>query len=344
MAQEGQAVIIVKKVKKGGHGHHGGAWKVAYADFVTAMMAFFLLLWLLNAVTEEQLQGVSNYFAPTTVSKSTSGAGGLLGGKVIGEGASASNSASPSITMSLPPTSIGQGGEAAGDTKEGKAPPNDEDDAKAAERHEQQKFQEAAEKLKESLETNPDLQKLKRNLLVDNTAEGLRIQILDQEGTAMFPSGGSAMYDHTKKLLTLVAQAIAKMPEKISISGHTDSVQFADPSGYTNWELSADRALAARRVLLGAGVDGDRVERVVGRADTDPLVKEDPAAARNRRLSIVLLRTATSVSHPPTPLPEAAAGTANEKAAPEHGSEHGGGKAAPEHEKEHAAQSHTVKK
>ncbi|MFN3075623.1 MAG: flagellar motor protein MotB [Alphaproteobacteria bacterium] len=317
MAEEGQQPIIIKRVKKGGHGHHGGAWKVAYADFVTAMMAFFLLLWLLNAVTEEQLQGISNYFAPTTVSRSTSGAGGVLGGKVIGEGASSSNSASPSIAMTLPPPSIGEGTEGNGsspDETEGGAKegsggidsgtgktPSEKDIADAAARKEQEEFEKMVERLDEAIDKTPDLQKMKRNLIVDNTAEGLRIQLLDQEGSAMFPSGSSAMFDHTRKLLTVVAEAIAQMPEKISISGHTDSVPFPDPTGYSNWELSADRALAARRILLAAGVPAAHITRVSGRAETDPLIKEDPTDPRNRRLGIVLLRDAP-------PVPQSGAG------------------------------------
>lgn len=118
--EEGKAPIIIKRIKKGGHAAHGGAWKVAYADFVTAMMAFFLLLWLLNSVTEEQLQGISNYFAPTAVSQSPSGAGGILGGQVIGEGASESRSSSPATSMNLPPTTVGSGGSEFTDPQEGR--------------------------------------------------------------------------------------------------------------------------------------------------------------------------------------------------------------------------------
>lgn len=315
MAEEAPSVTIIKRGKKCPHSHHGGAWKVAYADFVTAMMAFFLLLWLLNASTEEQLSGLSNYFAPTSVSKSTSGAGGLLGGQVIGEGAMPSKTASPSITMSLPPSTMGKMGE-----DEGEGSPDGQPDEEAAARLEQMQFEEAADKLRIAVQLNPDLKGLAKNILVDNTAEGLRIQIVDQEGTSMFTSGSSDMLDHTKRLLGLVAKAVNQMPQKISISGHTDASPFVDKTGYSNWELSADRALASRRVLLYAGINPDRIARVVGRAETDPLVKDQPADPRNRRISIVLLRDVLGNSGdappPPMPLDQATGGGKERGAAP----------------------------
>jgi len=347
MADEGQQPIIIKRVKKGAHGHHGGAWKLAYADFVTAMMAFFLLLWLLNAVTEEQLQGIADYFAPTTVSQSNNGAGGMLGGQVIGKGAETSNSAPPAIALSLPPPSIGSGGEAMTDPKEGfsdqqleglsdksgsapgtgieskplakskldqksdqtaaataqpltAAQISDEELKKAEADKEQAQFEKAQQALKQAINSIPELAKLADSLLVDNTPEGLRIQIVDQDGVAMFPSGSADMFGHTRALLDLVAKVVKQLPEKISISGHTDSVPFAAQTNYTNWELSADRALAARRVLTNeGGVPADRVQRVIGQADTEPLLVGDPANPRNRRLTIVLLRQNASG---PTPV------------------------------------------
>ena len=333
MAEDGAQPVIIKRSKKGGHGsHHGGAWKLAYADFVTAMMAFFLLLWLLNAVTEEQLQGIADYFAPTTVSQSNNGAGGMLGGLVIGKGAETSNSAPPAIALSLPPPTIGSGGESLTDPKQGMSdkdleglsdkpneqpgtgveksgnkkpkegdrdqqanaaappPPTDQQLAQAQAEKEQAQFEKAQAQLKQAINSIPELAKLADSLLVDNTPEGLRIQIVDQAGLAMFPSGSADMYGHTRALLDLVARVIKQLPEKIAISGHTDSVPFAAGVNYTNWELSADRALAARRVLVGDGVPADRVSRVAGLADTDPLLPKDPTNARNRRLTIVLLR------------------------------------------------------
>jgi len=313
--------IIIKRVKKVAGGHHGGAWKVAYADFVTAMMAFFLLLWLLNAVTEEQLTGVSNYFAPTTASKSQSGAGGILGGQTIGEGAQTSNTSSPSLVQHLPPQSIGPGGEdltsKVTEPQEGmgeKEMTEKEMKEKAAER-EQKKFDKAREVLENAVKGIPELKPYEGSLLVDNTQEGLRIQLTDQEGLAMFPSGSSAMFGYTRALLDLVSRVVNQMPNKISISGYTDAVPFRDPSGYTNWELSADRALASRRVLVSAGVAENRVDRVVGKADTEPLVKDDPKAPRNRRISIILLRE-NDLTPPPEMKPGDAGGKAPAPPAP----------------------------
>ncbi|MGE5502976.1 MAG: flagellar motor protein MotB [Actinomycetota bacterium] len=301
--------IIIKRVKKVAGGHHGGAWKVAYADFVTAMMAFFLLLWLLNAVTEEQLTGISNYFAPNMASKSASGAGGMLGGQVIGQGAQQSNTSSPSLMQHLPPSSIGPGGEdltgGEQETNKDKEGMTEQDFKKAMAEREQQKFDKAKEVLQQAVKGIPELQKFQGSMLVDNTQEGLRVQITDQEGLAMFPSGSSAMFGHTRALLELVGRVINQLPNKISISGHTDAIPFKDPSGYTNWELSADRALASRRALLAAGVPENRVDRVVGRASQEPLDTADPKAPRNRRISIILLRENDLT---PTPAGDPAAG------------------------------------
>jgi chemotaxis protein MotB len=295
--------IIIKRIKKVGGGHHGGAWKVAYADFVTAMMAFFLLLWLLNAVTEEQLTGISNYFAPTMASENRSGAGGILGGQVIGHGAEESRTSSPSLMEHLPPSSIGPGGQDL--TSNGTNHQRGLTEThlrKAMAEREQEKFENAKEVLEKAINGIPELKPYKGSLLIDNTRQGLRIQLTDQDGLAMFPSGSSAMYGYTRALIDLVTRVINKLPNKISISGNTDSTPYHDPSGYTNWELSADRALATRRALIAAGVAPDRILRVVGRADTDPLVKNDPKSPRNRRISITLLRQSDLNPPPSVPL------------------------------------------
>ncbi|MEW5728539.1 MAG: flagellar motor protein MotB [Pseudomonadota bacterium] len=299
---EGQQIII-KRVKKVAGGHHGGAWKVAYADFVTAMMAFFLLLWLLNAVTEEQLTGISNYFAPSMASKSNSGAGAILEGAAIGRpGVGTTNQAAPALIQHLPPPSIGAGGEDlttdATEPMEGMS--EQEFKEKLAER-EQQKFDKAKDMLEQAVKGIPELQQFQGSLMIDNTPEGLRIQLTDQEGLAMFPSGSSAMYGHTRALLDLVSRIVAQLPNKLSISGHTDSIPFRDPSGYSNWELSADRALASRRALLASGVPEDRIDRVVGKAATEPLDAADTKGPRNRRISIILLREQDLTPPPVTP-------------------------------------------
>ncbi|OKH90005.1 flagellar motor protein MotB [Thalassospira sp. TSL5-1] len=280
--------IVIKKVKKGGHGgHHGGSWKVAYADFVTAMMAFFLLLWLLGSSTDEQLKGISNYFAPESISQSESGAGGLLAGtKLADSGSMRSENGAPVIQMDIPPTP-----DATTVQNQGNGETEAEKAAKEAAANEKKEFDKAAQDLKEAMEKSPELKELSKNLLVEQTDEGLRIQIIDKDGTSMFPSGSADLRDHTRLLLKQVATAIKDMPQKIAIEGHTDAVPYSHSYGtYTNWELSADRALATRRQLQLDGLPDDRFGKVSGVADTVPFIKDDPKDERNRRISITLLR------------------------------------------------------
>jgi chemotaxis protein MotB len=285
---EQQPIIVIRKIVKGGHAHHGGAWKVAYADFVTAMMAFFLLLWLLSAVSQDQLEGISNYFAPVSVSQSTSGSGGVLGGTSMApEGAMQSTSSVSTVTMDLPPPQAGQGPQDEDSEEEAS-----EEDAEQERREiEEEQFREVEEEIMEALESLPELEQLAKSLKIDSTPEGLRIQIIDQEGLAMFARGSSEMLAHTKKAIGLVAKVIEKMPQSISITGYTDATKFTGGRhGYTNWELSADRANTSRRVLIEFGLNPKRLSRVVGAADQDLYVSEDPKHASNRRIAIVLLR------------------------------------------------------
>ncbi len=285
---QGVNAVFIKRVNKVEGGHHGGAWKIAYADFVTAMMAFFLLLWLLNAVTQEQLEGISNYFAPATTAPSTSGSGGVLGGQTISaEGAEVSARAQMTPSLELPPPKTGLGGEDQSSTQDQNAEAASEEQLRQAE---EQQFEKAQQQLQQAIHENPDSARLEQSLLVDNTPEGLRIQIIDQEGLAMFLSGSPTPLPHAIELLVLVKDVIVKMPQKISISGYTDALKFGAGAAYTNWELSSDRANASRRVLTSRGLPEDRINRVEGRAATELLDIEDPASPRNRRLSIVLLR------------------------------------------------------
>jgi len=319
----GGSVIIIKKVKKGGHaGHHGGAWKVAYADFVTAMMAFFLLLWLLNVTTDVQKRGIADYFDPTLTSKSTSGAGGVLGGQTIGKpGSEEVALTQPNLgvnTTSLRQAANGSedddndGGASVDQSDDGNPPTQSEKPQKlTAEQfqkeladREQQRFDKAKEALEQAVKEVPELQALANNLLIDETSEGLRIQIVDQDKTPMYPLGSAEMLDPAKKLVALVTQVIQKLPNKISITGHTDATQYAFSAKYTNWELSSDRANASRREFMADGMPASRIDRVVGVADQEPLDKNDPAAPHNRRISIVLLRSAEdSLANNPAPTP-----------------------------------------
>lgn len=312
-------MIIIKRIKKGGHGAHGGAWKVAYADFVTAMMAFFLLLWLLNAVSQEQLEGISDYFAPISTQKSTSGGGGLLQGRTVDakgvfnavekrhhtfaqfdqpdndeeDEVRGSERGDRAPSRATRPDSNKKADPAA--AKADQDPAGGEAAAAAAraeaEQREKVQFEQAESSIREAIEANPELKKLVNSLLIDETPDGLRIQIIDQDGLAMFPRGSSVMHLHTERLLELVAKVIMRMPQPVEIAGHTDSTPFAGSSSYTNWELSADRANAARRALVQLGVSEVRFSRVVGMAATVPLFPKDPKAPGNRRLSVLLLRT-----------------------------------------------------
>jgi chemotaxis protein MotB len=301
--------IIVKKVKKAGHeAHHGGAWKVAYADFVTAMMAFFLLLWLLNATTEEQRRGISDYFSPASASQSSSGAGGLLGGRAISvPGAQVSGTSTPSVNLPLTPSqgesASDERGEASGGAVKSDRKTEEEEAAERAATAEEQRFADAEKELKEAIQKAPELKGLEENLLIDKTPEGLRVQIVDQEGKPMFALGSAKPLDRTVLLLSRISQVIQKLPNRISVTGHTDALPYkGGQNGYSNWELSSDRALSTRRSLVDSGLGQDRLAMVVGRAAEEPLVTEDPNSPRNRRISIVLLREALT-DKPATPGP-----------------------------------------
>ena len=305
------APIIYKKVKKVAHAHHGGAWKIAYADFVTAMMAFFLLMWLISMTTPEQKQGLADYFAPASVSHSTSGAGGVLGGTAFDiDGARMAGSA-PRVVMTIstpaapksPETNDKRTADASNGTRESK---NSE---KAAQGQiskntspietnsvDEENFRSATESIRQAMQDDPELAQLSKNVIIDETPEGMRIQIIDQDGRSMFPAGHAEPYERTRHLLEAVGKILLRLPNRISISGHTDSNPFQGPPGYSKWELTADRANAARRIIEQQGVPDDRVYQVVGKSDSEPLFPEDTHMAANRRLSITLLREA-----PPTP-------------------------------------------
>ena len=289
-------VLVIKRHKKGNHGHHGGAWKVAYADFVTAMMAFFLLLWLLNSVSDEQLIGISNYFSPISPPSASGGGGSVLSGRTIAD-------PRPTKEVMAEPTEIAVTEPDEDDIREdaiydsaGEQELSEDDLNEILAEREQEQLQQAARQLREAIESSPELSMLASHILVANVPEGLHIQIMDQEGLPMFPRGGAEMHEHTRELLRLVAAVIGRMPQDVAITGHTDSTPFATDEGYGNWELSADRANAARRELVEFDVPEGRIKRVVGKAATDPLIKGDPAAPANRRLSVVLLR-ATAQAH-----------------------------------------------
>jgi chemotaxis protein MotB len=306
MGREPRPIVIRRVQVSGGHGHHGGAWKVAYADFVTAMMAFFLLLWLISSASEETKKGLADFFSNATVNiGSPGGVGGVLDGMTVTPSSVPPLPASPFDPQPALPTTA-RDAEAAiglpeGDTADRLAasPVADEQptatDSAGGERT---RFDQARAAILSALHTSPELRRFKESLLIDETAEGLRIQILDREQVSMFPVGSDVMYPHTRKLLQAVAQAIGGLPNRVSVRGHTDALPFAAGAAYDNWHLSADRANATRRVMTEVGLEPERVAEVVGKGDAEPLVAGRADDPRNRRISVVLLRERAERAEP----------------------------------------------
>lgn len=271
--------IIVKKIKKGGHGHHGGAWKIAYADFVTAMMAFFLLMWLLGSTTKEEKQAISDYFQnPSAIA----GPGGASTSMIkIGGGKDVTHSE--------------------GDTKRGSNP---EDKAKKTEetkpevgqitQTDKERLIQLKKELEEAIDASEALKPFKEQLLLELTKEGLRIQIVDKENRPMFSSGSSTLQPYAAQILREIGQVINHVPNRISLSGHTDATPYGGSSQfYSNWELSADRANASRRALNSGGMSEEKVARVVGLSSAVLFDKSNPINPINRRISIIVLNKET---------------------------------------------------
>ncbi|MDJ0683304.1 MAG: flagellar motor protein MotB [Alphaproteobacteria bacterium] len=284
--------LILKKKKKIPAEGHGGAWKIAYADFVTAMMAFFLLLWLLNATTEEQMEGLSDFFAPENVSEEDTGIGEALAGlEVLAEGALRSASARPKISTQVP--TFGDEAESDGSGQERASPieTNPEIGATKIPDQDDEALEIAQARIRQAIEQAPELAELQDSLSLESTPEGLLIQILDQRERSKFEGRTSELTPYAKRLLALVGTIVAELPNKISLSGHTDTSAYSaiDPN-YTKWELTSDQAAAALEWLLFAGLPEERFVEVVGRADSEPLDLRDSEAPRNRRVSILLIR------------------------------------------------------
>ena len=284
----GEASITIKKVKKvAGHGHHGGAWKVAYADFVTAMMAFFLLMWLINTTDPEQKRGIAEYFAPASVSPSTSGSGGILGGTSLGDDGVKSDGSMAVINQLAPEAP--QTDETGNTTDLSSA--SEEELREEIARREAADFASAAASLRQAMQDMPELAELSRHLIIDQTPEGLRIQLVDQEGRSMFEQNSARPNERARVLLRAISRVINQLPNRITISGHT-SATGTRASAPGDWALSSGRADASRQILEGAGVDADRIYQVSGKAGSDPLYPDDPTLAGNRRIAIILLREA----------------------------------------------------
>lgn len=282
MAEEGLRPIIVKRIKKHGGGHHGGAWKIAYADFVTAMMAFFLLMWLLGSTSKGDLKGISDYFkTPLKVAMQGGSGSGDSSSVIPGGGKDLTRkdgqvqaSAEPSVKKTFNLTA-----------------------ARAAiEAEDAQRLKALKDKIEAKIETNPVLVKYKNQLLLDITTEGLRIQIVDEQNRPMFALAKAELQPYTKEILHEIGFVLNDVPNRIGLSGHTDSTPYMSETGYSNWELSADRANASRRELIVGGMADAKVLRVVGLASAANLDKADPFNPINRRISILVMNKRTEES------------------------------------------------
>ncbi|OIQ97304.1 motility protein B [mine drainage metagenome] len=280
MSDDSQQPIVVKRIKKGGGGAHGGAWKIAYADFVTAMMAFFLLMWLLGSTTKGDLNGIADYFqTPLKVA--------MAGGSGSGDSSSILQGGGQDLTRST-------GQVKRGDVEAKKTAINLQEQAKAYEKVEAEKLSGLKAKIEQMINTSPDLKQFKSQLLLDITDEGLRIQIVDQKNRPMFDSSSAELKPYTREILRQIGKALNGVANKVSLSGHTDATPYVGgDKGYSNWELSASRANAARRELIAGGMDEAKVMRVVGLASAVPFDKTDPFAPSNRRISIIVMNKKT---------------------------------------------------
>lgn len=292
--------IIIRKVKVHGHGHHGGAWKIAYADFVTAMMAFFMLLWILGATNEQQRKGIADYFTPTVIQMQASGgSNGLFGGKSVvtpdgtsirpeSAGRRPVTAAGSEAKTTRPGSGQGENPSAQGTPGSGTGNQNGKSSQNGRE-NDDARFESVARKLQARLEADPTLKGLKGQVKFVKTRDGLRIDLVERADFSMFALGTSAPTAAAGSLVQTVAHAIEDTPNHLAVRGHTDALGFKSPGGASNWSLSTTRADATRRLLMGAGIPGGRFRRIEGVADTDPFVKSDPADPRNRRISITLL-------------------------------------------------------
>ncbi|MES2717888.1 MAG: flagellar motor protein MotB [Pseudomonadota bacterium] len=269
--------IIIKRIKKNGHAAHGGAWKIAYADFVTAMMAFFLLMWLLGSTSEGDKKGIADYFqSPLKVAL-------LNGGSGSGDSSSVLKGGGQDLTRS--------GGQVKrGDVQAPRSTINLQ-----ALRHEQRvaeatKLQELSEQVENELKNNAKLAQYASQIKLDLTRDGLRIQIVDELSRPMFDSGSAVVKPYMRELLRAIGSVLLEVPNRLTLEGHTDAQPFgAGGAGYSNWELSADRANASRRELVAGGLTEERVLRVQGLASSQPFNRDDPVDPQNRRISIIVM-------------------------------------------------------
>ena len=294
-------VIIIKKIIDDGHGGaHGGAWKIALADMMTAMMAFFLLMWLLGASNADQRKSIADYFKPTSQSLvaigQLAGSNGILGGRSIIDPDGFPFAAKQTALLErLTPRSEGGPNPSTDPGQENENPYSDPDKLtpeqkkEVAAAKEKADFEKLEKEIEQKLSENKKLQDLKDQVSVTRDKQGLRIEIIDKADFAMFPSGSMSMQGKASNLIAEIAASLADMPNKVAIRGHTDSVPFQSKEGRNNWSLSAERAEATRQILEKNGIKESRFARIEGVADTDPFNPKDPRYPRNRRMSITVL-------------------------------------------------------
>ncbi|HEY6896208.1 MAG TPA: flagellar motor protein MotB [Rhodocyclaceae bacterium] len=280
MSDDSQQPIVVKKIKKGGGGHHGGAWKIAYADFVTAMMAFFLLMWLLGSTTQGDLKGIADYFStPLKVA--------MAGGSGSGDSSSVIQGGGEDLTRT-------HGQVKRGDIEAPRANINLQALKADFERIERKKLESLKGELEEMIDSTPSLKPYRSQLLLDLTTEGLRIQVVDEKSRPMFDSASSELKPYTRTILREIGRALNKVENHISLSGHTDATPYSGgDKGFGNWELSTNRANASRRELIAGGMDDSKIMRVVGLASTVLYDKSDPFNPINRRISVIVMNKRT---------------------------------------------------
>jgi chemotaxis protein MotB len=269
--------IIIKRVKKGGHAAHGGAWKIAYADFVTAMMAFFLLMWLLGSTSEGDKKGISDYFQSPLKVAMQGGAGAGASNSIITGGGN-------DLTQQ-----VGQSRKGDGEVKSAKKMSGDQAKVERA-KSEAKKLAALAAKIAGAISSNPRMAEFSSQIKLEVTPDGLQIQIVDDQRRPMFDSGSAAVKPYMRDILAEIGSALTGVDNKISLDGHTDSQPYGNAArGYSNWELSADRANASRRELIAAGMPESKLARVVGMAASLPFDATNPLAPTNRRISILVM-------------------------------------------------------
>ncbi len=268
--------IIIKRIKKGGHGKHGGAWKIAYADFVTAMMAFFLLMWLLGSTTEGDKKGIADFFnSPLKVS--------LMGGSGSGDSSSVVRGGGADLTRST------------GQVKDGDVPAkrrllNLKALQAEQKRAELARLEALKQKVEQALAASPKLAAMRSQIRLDMTRDGLRIQITDEQNRPMFDSGSAVVKPYMRELLQEIGHVLSDVPNHITLEGHTDAQPYGGGDrGYSNWELSSDRANASRREIVAGGLPDDRMLLVEGMASSKLFVPEEPQSPLNRRISIIVM-------------------------------------------------------